>query len=159
MTPTSNRGLSVWQLAAALTLFLFLLGVGGLTASYRAAHTPRLSDSWDGPLVGEIGSCGGPVHHWLWEVGEHKSGTSTSNPETSSSDTGFVTWFVTVIVPWHVENQPFLLVLFGICEFGVLAGAYQLRHLEKSLWAERKPRPCSAVEPKQIALLREAGCK
>lgn len=159
MPPTSNRGLSVWQLAAALTLFLFLLGVGGLTASYRANHTPRLSDSWDGPLALGMGTCSGPVEDWFREVGEHKSGTSTSGNTAPASDMGYFTWFFTVIVPWHVENQPLLLVLFGVCELAVLVGAYQLQHIEKSLWAERKPRPCSAVEPKRVALLRETGCK
>lgn len=127
---TSSKSLSVWWVAVAVMLLVFVFGAGVLVASYNEAHRPRHSDSWDGPLL-EMGTCAGPVEDWMRGVREHHAIVQERGAQSASSGVGFITHFVTDVVPWHLRQHPLLPLLIIISEVGVLIGAWRIRVFEK----------------------------
>lgn len=132
MTPAPGQSLSVWWVAAGASLLVLVFGAGVLVASYNQAHRPPNSESWDGPVNGDIGTCAGPFEDWMNKVNENRARVRERNARAAARQKGFVAHFVTEVVPWHFQRRPLLPLLIVGCEIGVLIAAYRLRVMEKT---------------------------
>ena len=119
---------SVWGVAFGVTSIFVAIALVALNAVYNSATQPKHSDSWDGPLDDIPTACMGPVSYWVKSVNEHRESKKADDAHTSACE-----HFVSVVLPWHFQNRPFLLFVLSCVPFMIFAAAYEFRLLETRL--------------------------